>query len=114
MEEIKENQEKVDYTDPKAIAYLQEHVNYYSTEEAPKYRILWLGKYIRTRKGKTVWDTPGRAKAAFINFVKNSYIMYHLRKELGSKDQNHWLNDEHSMDLINQHIAAGLVTFPET
>lgn len=106
--------EKLDYTDQKVIDCIVNHFALQKEPKAPKYRICWLGHFIKTRKGKTVWETPGRARSAWINHVRNSYFTWHIKK-IFNPDLTYLQHSEkvECDELIEQHLAAGLVTFPE-
>ncbi len=105
----------IDYTNEKAISWIKNYFGFPKENKIPQYRILWLGEYIKTNKGKTVWETPGRARSAWINFIKNNRFVYHLDKELTGLEIQYWdkYNGISCDELIKQHLAAGLVSFPK-
>ena len=47
---------EIDYTNIQAIDWIKNYFGFPQKNIAPTYRILWLGQYIKTHKGKTVWE----------------------------------------------------------
>jgi AAA+ ATPase superfamily predicted ATPase len=91
------------------IFQISDHLNHLTEQpkarKAVPHRIKWLGKFIRTRSGKTVWKRIGDAKCAFRHEIED-ILRRGIEVETGRYPRD---NDKDAV--VNEMIRRGLVEF---